>query len=56
MTTFRDKNKFQVAISSFISNVLIKSEDLARIAEHFKAFDTKNDGKIDKEEFFAAMD
>ena len=45
-----------MAISSFISNVLIKSEDLARIGEHFKSFDTNNNGKIEKEEFFAAMD
>ena len=47
-----DKEKyFQYAITSFISNVLIKSQDARQIGKLFMELDTERKGKLTREQF-----
>ena len=48
-------NKFQRAISSFISNIIAKQKDLRAVRTLFNKVDTNNDGVIEFDELEAAM-
>ena len=48
-------NKFQRAISSFISNIIAKQKDLRTVRSLFNKVDTNNDGVIEFDELEAAM-
>ena len=42
---------FQYAVSSFISNILIKSQDARQIGKLFMQMDSDKNGSISREEF-----
>ena len=47
-----DKSKyFSYAITSFISNVLIKSQDARQIGKLFMELDTERNGRLSMEDF-----
>jgi len=48
-------SRFKRMITSFISNLLIRSEEAKNLAKLFQATDTKRDGVIDREEFKVTM-
>ena len=45
---------FQYAVSSFISNILIKSQDARQIGKLFMQMDQDKNGSISREEFKAS--
>ena len=46
-----DMSVFQYAVASFISNILIKSQDARQIGKLFMEMDTDKDGQLSIEEF-----